>query len=266
MDDKLRISSMRPLKPRDLQVVVFDLDDTLYLEREYVHSGFRHIARLVAPSAGVAAGEIFRFVNMTVEKWHTRGRNLDLLLKQYPVLKRTWTIEMLVQEYRKHQPRIRYMHGMESLLQDLSNAGARLGIITDGPSDSQNRKLEALRLTAKVDKAIVTEDYGPDYHKPRPRSFGLIMSQFHGRPESCVYIGDNPSKDFLAPRALGWKTVRLRVRGQLHELAEPLSQDAAAHVDCRTVRDLRMVLLDRLAIQPIAAYAQEEDDHEHNPT
>ena len=31
-----------------------------------------------------------------------------------------------------------------------------------------------------------------------------------------VYVGDNPAKDFVAPRALGWRTVRVRRHGQLH--------------------------------------------------
>jgi putative hydrolase of the HAD superfamily len=35
------------------QCIVFDLDDTLYLERDYVHSGFRALAEWAKTSLGV---------------------------------------------------------------------------------------------------------------------------------------------------------------------------------------------------------------------
>jgi hypothetical protein len=91
----------------------------------------------------------------------------------------------------------------------------------------------------------------------------VVMSQFGCHPESRVYVGDNPSKDFQAPRTLGWNTVRLRVRGQLHQWAEPLSPDAAAHRDCGAVGELRRVLLGRRKARPVAAYEMGVSDHGH---
>jgi putative hydrolase of the HAD superfamily len=35
-----------------------------------------------------------------------------------------------------------------------------------------------------------------------------------------VYVADNPAKDFVAPRALGWATVRVRRAGSLHQRVE----------------------------------------------
>ncbi len=35
-------------------------------------------------------------------------------------------------------------------------------------------------------------------------------------PEQCVYIADNPLKDFIAPAALGWMpSIRVRLAGGL---------------------------------------------------
>ena len=39
-------------------------------------------------------------------------------------------------------------------------------------------------------------------------------------PEHLVYIGDNPSKDFDAPALLGWRSIRLRLPGQVHRSSQ----------------------------------------------
>jgi putative hydrolase of the HAD superfamily len=36
------------------------------------------------------------------------------------------------------------------------------------------------------------------------------MTHFAMEPEECVYVGDNPAKDFFPALQLGWKTVRYR--------------------------------------------------------
>jgi putative hydrolase of the HAD superfamily len=37
-----------------------------------------------------------------------------------------------------------------------------------------------------------------------------IQDALGAAPERCIYIGDNPAKDFRAPKALGWRTLRVR--------------------------------------------------------
>jgi hypothetical protein len=42
-----------------LAAVVFDIDDTLYLERDYVRSGFGVVSRAIAPDAGAPPLSVF---------------------------------------------------------------------------------------------------------------------------------------------------------------------------------------------------------------
>ena len=42
-----------------LKAVIFDMDDTLYGEKEYVRSGYRQIARML-PQVENAAGKLWR--------------------------------------------------------------------------------------------------------------------------------------------------------------------------------------------------------------
>lgn len=226
--------------------IVFDMDDTLYLERDYVRSGFRHVAEKVASTTGLAPRHIAAYLNHTLTELNSRGNNFDRLLERYPSVAQSWTIESLVREYRHHMPSIAMLPGMSSLLEELRALGAHLAIITDGFPEAQNRKLQALKAAGRVDKVIITDEYGIAFRKPNSYSYVHIMSYFQSDPAACIYIGDNPVKDFLAPRAMGWLTVRLRQRYQLHVAVEPPSRMAAPHIELHTVAQLRNLLIARI--------------------
>jgi putative hydrolase of the HAD superfamily len=219
------------------------MDDTLYLEHEYVLSGFRHIAGLIAEDAQISPEDIFSFLSASAMKREHRGHNLDLLFTEYPQLRSAWNVSRLVDEYRSHNPCISLFRGVQPMLSELRETGARLAVITDGASQSQHRKAEALQLARYVDSVIVTDDHGIGYRKPHPYAYLKVSEDFECEPEACVYIGDNPAKDFLAPRLLGWNTVRIRLPNQLHADAEPLAPEAAPKAECGGIMELHHLLI-----------------------
>ncbi|MDR3774422.1 MAG: HAD family hydrolase [Terracidiphilus sp.] len=233
--------------PSPLKAVVFDLDDTLYLEQDYVLSGFRHLSGLVAADAESSPQQILSFLNTSAADPRNQGHILDLLLTEYPGLRTAWDACRLIEEYRCHTPTISLLPGVEPMLSELRAAGVRLGVITDGASESQHRKARALGLATLVDMLIVTDDKGIEYRKPHPYAYLYVAERFGLEPAACAYVGDNPAKDFLAPRRLGWETVRIRLSYQLHEAAEPLSPEAAPRVESRGMMELRCFLISRLS-------------------
>lgn len=232
-----------------LEAVVFDLDDTLFVEQQYVRSGFRHVARAAADEAGPLRDEIFDFLLKTAGERHGRGDVFNRLLARFPALARRWSVEDLVSLYRRHSPEVELRPGARELLQELREAGVRLGVITDGAPDSQRRKLEALRLLEIVDEAIVTGEFGIECHKPNPFAFQRIADALAVEHRACVYIGDNPAKDFAAGRRLGWSTVRLRMAGQFHEQAEAASPEFAPHAEADSIEALRDFLAARVSFR-----------------
>jgi putative hydrolase of the HAD superfamily len=58
-----------------------------------------------------------------------------------------------------------------------------------------------------------------------------------------VYVGDNPAKDFIAPRALGWSTVQINRPTGTYALVEA-TQDKAADHRISSLVDLTAVLRD----------------------
>ncbi len=200
--------------------VVFDLDDTLYLEREYVRSGFDHVATFVATSpadARAIAGWLWsRFED------GVRGDTFDRLLAFRPELATRVTAAALVEAYRNHRPSISFLPGAVPLIERLRRSGTRLGILSDGPLASQVAKAEVLRLREWFDPILFTDSWQPDFRKPDTGGFEWIAATWDIPHEELAYLADNPSKDFVGPRRLGWRTVRVRVPGQLTFALDPV--------------------------------------------
>jgi len=92
----------------------------------------------------------------------------------------------------------------------------QLSLVTDGRAFGQWAKIDALGLHHRLRDIVVTDEWGKEFWKPHKRAF--VQVQRDRDPSSCIYIGDNPKKDFTAPRALGWQpSFRIKRPGSLHE-------------------------------------------------
>ena len=234
-------------------LIVFDLDDTLFPEREYVLSGFRHIARLTAEALEASADEIFKFLESTSTEPTARGQIFNRFIEAYPSIGDQWSVETLVHAYRCHTPELKLFPGVEAMLDELRDAEIELGIITDGPPDSQRRKLQALEPLAKISAVVVTDEFGIECRKPSKFAYSRIRSLFDPAPGCSIYVGDNPAKDFFGARSSGWNTVRLRMAGQYHERAEAASPEFAPDDVATSIDQLRSYLLECAADSRIAA-------------
>lgn len=191
------------LDQHDIRGVVLDIDDCLYLERDYVASGF------AALGMALKSEDFARFCWQCFETG-VRGNTFELARAQFPQLKLPETSE-LVQMYRQHVPTIALCPDAKRFL----DANRRpLSLITDGPLASQRAKFDALGLARYVEQPIFTAQLG--LSKPHPAPYLAASRQLDIDPDKMVYIADNPLKDFIAPHALGWKTIRIRRNAGLH--------------------------------------------------
>jgi len=218
-------------------LIVFDLDDTLYLERDYVRSGYRAGAISIATATGVDANLVAEFMNAEFDREPQSDVFAEMLkwLDLDPDTKPD-----LIKTYRDHEPDIQLIDGVESLLTELRDGGVRLGLITDGDSKRQRLKIQALNLGSFFVKIIVTGDYGRAFWKPHPRAFEKMQSGFLGH--AGVYVGDNVSKDFLIPNRLGWKSVRLVQPEQLHGGQGSVPVNGRPSVTVYSIEELGMIL------------------------
>ncbi len=192
--------------------VVFDVDDTLYLERDYVRSGFAAVGRWLAehkdaPGFGELGWRLFCE--------GVRGRTFNIALPQIGLPDSPELIRELVGVYRAHTPDISMLPDAAAAVAHTRDEGLAMGVVTDGPLASQEAKVHALGVDW-IDPVMYTSRLGPGKGKPHPEAFRRIGEQ-HGLSGSrCVYLSDNPKKDFGGPKQLGWQTVRVRREGGLH--------------------------------------------------
>ena len=199
---------------RRIRAVVFDLDDTLYLERNYVRSGYSavaaHLRRRLARADRFEQWMWKRFAAGKGEKI------FNALSERFGLRLGSGGIAELVGVYRRHRPRIGPARGVRELLGDLRRRRIKLGILSDGFLPAQQLKLQALDIGQYFQAVVLTERLGRAAWKPSSRGFELIRRRLAVPHAACAYVADNPAKDFLAPNRLGWLTAQWRRTGQVH--------------------------------------------------
>jgi putative hydrolase of the HAD superfamily len=204
-------------------VIVFDLDDTLYLEIDFVRSGFAAVDRWV--------NDRFAILGFFDRAWALfeagrRGDVFDRALLELGIPVSPGLVRHLVDIYRGHAPSIQLAPDAEETLDALCHRRSA-ALLTDGFGTTQARKVAALGLTGRLRPIIYTDELGSDMQKPHPQGFLAIQKEFGLGAREFVYVADNPAKDFVGPRGLGWKTVRVRrPEGQYAQLSVEPAQEA----------------------------------------
>lgn len=83
---------------------------------------------------------------------------------------------------------------IETLI-ELKNRGYKLGIITNGKSSLQHRKIECTNIEHLFDEIIVSSDLNT--RKPDPEIYQVMAQKLGLKCEECVFVGDTFSTDIL---------------------------------------------------------------------
>ncbi len=213
-------------------LVIFDLDDTLYPEIEFVRSGFEAVAREFAPEFSRAESELYDL--MLHFSAARRDKVFDRLL-EHLYLSSDQYLHKMVSLYRRHLPNIALYQDVQKTIKDLKKNGVKVGIITDGYLETQGNKIKALKLDAVMDKIIFTDQWGKAYWKPHPRAFREMLKYFNLEAGQSLYVGDNPVKDFLAPNKLGMQSVMiLRDEVLYRDKEAPAGGEPSCRIKCLT--------------------------------
>jgi putative hydrolase of the HAD superfamily len=203
-----------------IRAIIFDIDDTLYPERDYVLSGYRAVADAFAGRLGEADAVHARMVAL-FDTPH-RGRVFNVLADEAGATadEADALVAAMITTYRTHAPAIMLEQDVVAVLEALRGR-YRLGAISDGYLGVQERKATALRLSQWLDEIIFTDAFGREFWKPHPRAFEAMADRLGVAADACAYVGDNLAKDFVAPNALGWLSVLLERPGRVHAGNQP---------------------------------------------
>lgn len=174
---------------------IFDLDDTIVNEVDYLKSAYREIA--------LSIGDCKIYESML--EWYFNGEDV------FDKLSIIYTIDktQLLNAYRSHIPTLILNDGIAKIFAAIKFKGNFLGLITDGRSVTQRNKLRALAIESIFDLIIISEEFGSS--KPNSKNYEIFHNEFCS---DYFYIGDNVTKDFISPNKLGWQTVCLLDKGE----------------------------------------------------
>ena len=193
-----------------MKAIIFDLDNTLYPEETYVQSGFKAVARYLSEKYDCDFDTLFSKI-MDIFNEDGRGAVFDRLVND---LNFNENVSTLVYIYRYHFPEISLYSESITLLDNLKD-NYKLSLITDGRAFVQKRKVDALDIEEYFDIIIFTDVLGEDYWKPSVEPYKLVLSMLKCDAKDAYYIGDDPYKDFKAPKELGMKSIQVKIEEEM---------------------------------------------------
>ena len=208
--------------------LVFDLDDTLFDFRgafagvvgdfyEQHLSTTTSVTRAAAVALMIRWDEDLHAVTQYVPD--LRARRFALWLREWPEI--GLDVAALTDWYdgamdRQMQPDPR----VNRLLGHLNEGQIPWGIVTNGPSQMQRHKCQALGLDRVAPFVIVSEEVG--FAKPDPRIFRDAFDETGlASPEQIMFVGDNPVSDIDGARRFGMRTAWVQRGRQFPDDLEP---------------------------------------------
>lgn len=220
-----------------IKAIIFDLDDTLYDETQFVEGGFKAVSIYIADNYGIDERIIFQTL-VDVLKEYGRGKTFDIALKKLGIYDEN-VIPMLVNVYRTHVPQLSLYAEAKKLLLHLKSQGYLLGLITDGNLEVQKNKVKSLKIDNLFNCMIFSDEYSGEKQKPHPFPYEQALYVLKAHPKESVYIGDNPYKDFITAKKIGMHTIRV-LKGRYKEIR--LKKEYEAEHQIKNIKELPSIL------------------------
>lgn len=221
-----------------MRAVLFDLDNTLYPEIEFVKSGFRAVARHLSHRYGLDENKLCARM-WDIMEGNGRGAVFNILLSEIGLYSED-RVRLLVYLYRSHRPALRLYDDVRPAITCLRDRGLLVGVVTDGLASVQRHKVAVLGLEELFDVIVCSDEIAKDCWKPSPTPFRVALEVLDVTPRDAAYVGDDPAKDFIGANALGMLTIQIK-----REMQQTFVTDVAPEGAARarhTVKSMDQVL------------------------
>ncbi|MGB8907955.1 MAG: HAD family hydrolase [Candidatus Cybelea sp.] len=212
---------------RRIEIVLFDLDDTLHDDTYAYHNAAEEVAREVAAEHGIDALALKdAYIAAAEGFWHRLSAD-DLKVKLASLRASMWqsALESVgagddpelarrsAERYNAY--RVKYFTlfpGAVDLLRALRERGIKLGIVTNGLSETHREKIALLQISEYFDAIFLSDEVG--MVKPDPLLFAHACHTLGGAPARSAMVGDRYDRDIAGALDAGLYTIWLNVRGE----------------------------------------------------
>ncbi len=191
-----------------IRAVLFDLDDTLYERRVAFRNWATHFVGEHGSGLNAAqtADIISELEAIDGNGYGDRYRFVARLAEQFPSL--TGSPDEILERFRVgFMEQLSLSPDDRDLLQTLRANDIPFGIITNGSTIPQTRKIKHLGLDTLTDCIFISESFG--VKKPDPAIFRAAAKCLGVAPESILFVGDHWENDILGAKRVGMQTAWL---------------------------------------------------------
>ena len=193
-----------------IKLVIFDLDNTL-LDRDLSFRGFAEWVYITFLVEDENKEEIIKGMIRVDEQGYGSKWKVWSYINQNAKWKKRLSAEEYHECFLEHMANFsEVMDGTHSILQRLLDDGYNLGMITNGKTIGQNRKIDALNIRKYFSHIIISEEVG--IKKPEKEIFKMILDKYSIEPQQSVYIGDSPQNDILGASSAGMHAIWMSYR------------------------------------------------------
>jgi putative hydrolase of the HAD superfamily len=208
------------------RIVLFDLDDTLHDDTFAYRSATEEVAREIETEHGVDALALKAAYEAEAEGFWHRLSAEQLQVKLAWARVQMWgaaldrvglgdagLAERSADRYNAYRKKyFAPFPGAVDLLRGLRAAGKRLGLVTNGFSETHREKIALLRLGEYFDALFIADEVG--MLKPDPLLFAHACTELGGTPKEGAMVGDRYDRDIRGALQAGMYTIWVNVRNE----------------------------------------------------
>src|SRR5579862_5649224 len=235
----------------ELGAVLFDLDDTLHDDTYAFTTAAEEVAAEVAAEHGIDALALKRAYIAEAEGFWHRLTAVELRSKLSQLRATMWgnalrtvglndvhLAERSAANYNVYRKRyFALFPGALDLLRELKAAGMKLGLVTNGMSETHREKIALLQIAEYFDAIFLADEVG--MVKPDPLLFAHACRTLGGAPAHAAMVGDRYDRDIRGAIEAGLFTIWLNVRDE--ELPPGATPPDAT---CSSIVDAGRILLE----------------------
>ncbi len=215
--------------------IIFDLDDTLYPQAEYTRQCLHNSCEIIQKYFDVSKDILKKELDIILDNKGIEYRHIyDDLFEKLKIDGKARLSE-IIKKFKETKPNIQPYKNTVKVLEYLVKQKYILSIITDGPVEIQKYKIQNLGIEPYFSQVIYTDEFGVEHRKPSEKAFNYFLGNTGANPQECIYIGNDPGRDFIPAKKTGMYSVRI-VQGEYKNLK--LSKDFEAEYNIFDIIDL----------------------------
>ncbi len=191
-----------------LRAVIFDLDNVLYDEKDYVYAAFHNIAQFLSGRCRFSENEVYcKLVCDFEKKGSLYPRLFDDLLSDLDLDQNL--VPEILRLYAAVDSKLELFPEAARVLWGLRDLGLKLALVTNAGAQIQRNKVRLLGIEKFFDAVVYARETPSGKDKPYPEAYTVALQKLGADAVEAVCVGDNPHTDFWGAKQLGMRTVRL---------------------------------------------------------